>query len=171
MEHVHIKLTTKQYEEFKVVCQSISYMASQDAFKNCVRSIYGNHIKASEIDSKLVRPLTTAVGKVYVKKQRAPKPETEVYFTKPFPVNEKFTKLHSSISRWYDKNLRYDPNENFCVSDVRSMLHFYLRAYSNVKDDTHYIEGPMKDLMPEIVDKKDIRKLVNEVLKKILEDF
>lgn len=167
MEHVYIKLTNKQFDEFKVACQTISYMSSQEAFRNCVRSIYGSHIKLSEIESNIVRPLTTTVSKLQVRKPRSSRPENEVYFTKPFPITENFTRLHNSISQWYDKSLRYDPRESFCVSDLRSMIYFYLRAYSDVREDTYYIRGPLKDLMPEVVDKKDLRKLVSDVLKKI----
>lgn len=180
LQSITIKLTSKQLETFHESVSALKYILSKPSIRENIKVIYEQNISSAEIQSVLIKPLEAILSKATNKSEKKADKEKSTgkkltYFTKPQPSNKISVALYNSVKAYYDKAMKYDPNIEYCTSDLNAILYFYIKAYCDVSYTGEVtFHGILCDLIPMhvsdnlVVEHKDIRKFISNLIKYIV---
>ncbi|ORX91241.1 hypothetical protein K493DRAFT_304210 [Basidiobolus meristosporus CBS 931.73] len=109
-------------------------------------------ITEKNLQTKVINPVCASPLKIIKSKPKNKQSDDNkekkiTFFTKSVPTNQRVKMLHDKASTLKDLSLRYNPNKETCLTDVRTMLTQYINL-SNLKTDVGmYMDNFLAELL------------------------
>jgi hypothetical protein len=149
--NVKIEISNKDFVKFVGAVQELANLSTDGNFYDAIRKIKGRDMSILEIQNTYIHPILNIL---YKEKKQKKGTHQSNFFTKKHQTTDEVRLLFSEIKS-RNTNLRYNPEEYTCITDVKSLFATYMKEQHLVDSDCYNVDDFMRSVAPKTLENVD----------------